>query len=156
MEIRVFKSDREKALNTDFMDYLSNEGIIWERSVAGTPEQNGFIERAGGVIITVARAMIADANLPKSLWPLAVSAAAYVLNRTPTMLPTGKTVVPWSEAMSAKATGAEPPRPNVANLRIFGCGAWVRIQKIPKKDKMAPRAQLGYLVGYVASNIWKI
>ncbi|KAJ5378332.1 uncharacterized protein N7496_005741 [Penicillium cataractarum] len=39
-----------------FVDYIAQEGIIWERSVAGTPEQNGFIERAGGVIILVARA----------------------------------------------------------------------------------------------------
>jgi hypothetical protein len=155
IQIRVFKSDREKPLSSEFLNYLFEEGIIWERSVVGTPEQNGFIERAGGVIIVVARAMLADANLPKSLWPLAVSAAAYVLNRTPTMLPSGKTVVPWTEAMSAKAPES-PIKPNVANLRIFGCGAWVRTQKIPKKDKMAPRAQLGYLVGYVASNIWKI
>jgi hypothetical protein len=32
----------------------------------------------------------------------------------------------------------------------------VRTQGITRKDKMAPRATLGYLVGYVASNIWRI
>jgi hypothetical protein len=35
--------------------------------VVGTPEQNGFIKRARGVIIVIARAMLANANLPKSL-----------------------------------------------------------------------------------------
>lgn len=65
IQIRVFKSDRQKALNTKFIEYLSEEGIIWERSVVGAPEQNGFIERAAGVIIVVARAMLVSANLPK-------------------------------------------------------------------------------------------
>lgn len=122
--------------------------------MVGTPEQNGFIERAGGVIIKVARALLIDANLPKTLWPLAVETAGYILNRTPTMLQDGQTVIPWVEAMSAKSE--EQIRPNLANLRIYGCAAWVRDRHLAKKDKMASRARLGYLVGYVASNIWKI
>jgi hypothetical protein len=35
--------------------------------VVGTPEQNGFIERASGIIITTARALIQESGLPKKL-----------------------------------------------------------------------------------------
>ncbi|KAJ6020318.1 hypothetical protein N7522_000393 [Penicillium canescens] len=47
-------------------------------------------------------------------------------------------------------------RPNLSNLRLYGCRAYVMRQGIAKSDKMEPRAEIGYLVGYVASNIWKI
>ncbi|KAJ5437742.1 uncharacterized protein N7458_008740 [Penicillium daleae] len=59
------------------------------------------------------------------------------------MLQDGQTVIPWVEAMSAKSE--EQIRPNLANLRIYGCAAWVRDRHLAKKDKMASRAQLGYL-----------
>ena len=47
-------------------------------------------------------------------------------------------------------------KPNLANLRVFGCRAYVRDAKVPKGRKMAPRAWIGYMVGFVASNIWQI
>ncbi|KAJ5461239.1 uncharacterized protein N7458_002791 [Penicillium daleae] len=110
----VFKSDREPTLGDSFMRWIEEEGIVWETSVVGIPEQNGFIERAGGVIIKVARGLLLDSNLPKTLWPLAVKAAGYIINRTLTMLQDGRTVILWVEAMSAKAQG--PIRPNLSNL----------------------------------------
>jgi hypothetical protein len=45
---------------------------------------------------------------------------------------------------------------NLANLRVYGCRAYICCEGIPKLDKMAPRAWVGYLVSYTASNIWKI
>jgi hypothetical protein len=32
----------------------------------------------------------------------------------------------------------------------------MRINKIPRLAKLAPRAAIGYLVGYEAHNIWRI
>ena len=83
-------------------------------------------------------------------------AAVYILNRTPTVLADHQVIIPWVEAMrAALPEGTPPPRANVANLRLCGCLAYVRNQKIPRLDKMEPRAETGYLVGYTASNIWK-
>jgi hypothetical protein len=41
---------------------------------------------------------------------------------------------------------------------VYGCRAYVTFhkEKIPKSKKLDPRAWVGYLVGYTASNIWKI
>ncbi|KAF7180240.1 hypothetical protein CNMCM7691_009407 [Aspergillus felis] len=47
-------------------------------------------------------------------------------------------------------------KPSLANLRVYGCRAYVRQHTIPKIKKLDPRAWVGYLIGYTASNIWKI
>lgn len=47
-------------------------------------------------------------------------------------------------------------RLNLANVKLYGCKAYVRIQGIANSDKMAARAEIAYLVGFVASNIWKV
>ena len=41
-------------------------------------------------------------------------------------------------------------------MKLFGSRAYTRIHNIPKKQKMKPRAFIGYLVGYRASNIWRV
>jgi hypothetical protein len=66
MDLRVFKSDNERSLTDNFKKYYEDLGIILEFSVVGSPEQNGFMERAGGFIIAVAGALIEDAGLPKT------------------------------------------------------------------------------------------
>jgi hypothetical protein len=47
-------------------------------------------------------------------------------------------------------------KPNLANLRVYGCRVYIHHEGILKLDKMAPQAWVGYLIGYTASNIWKI
>lgn len=152
LPIRAFRYDNELSAGRTVEDFLSNEGFIIEHSVVGTPEQNGFAERSGGVVITVARTLIADAGLPKNLWPEAVRAAVWIINRSPTKLPDGRWIVPYQEAF----LNEPQQRANLANLRIFGCRAYVRKQAIPNAAKMEPRAEIGYLVGYEASNIWRV
>jgi hypothetical protein len=102
MNIRVFKSDQERSFGLAIPQFCEEEGISCEFSVTGTPEQNGFAERAGGIIISTARALILDSGLPKNLWPEAVSTAVYLINRMPTTLSNGQVVIPWLEAMMNK------------------------------------------------------
>lgn len=45
---------------------------------------------------------------------------------------------------------------NLANLRVYGPLLYCRIRNIPKLQKTAPRAEIGFLVDYVASNVWRI
>jgi hypothetical protein len=100
----------------------------------------------------MARALISDAGLPKNLWPEAVKTAVWIINRSPTKLLNGQWIVPYQEAF----LNQPQQRINLANLRIFGCRAYMRKQGIPNAAKMEPRAEIGYLVGYEASNIWRV
>lgn len=84
-----------------------------------------------------------------------MKAAVYIINRSPTKLPDGRWIIPWSEASEIDENKPKP-RPNLANLRVYGCKAYVRRHGLPRAEKMQERAEIGYLVGYTASNIWRV
>ncbi|EED23209.1 hypothetical protein TSTA_066560 [Talaromyces stipitatus ATCC 10500] len=46
-------------------------------------------------------------------------------------------------------------KPYIGNLYLLGSKAYIRIDT-KKSEKMEPRAQIGYLVGYESHNIWLI
>ncbi|OQE49847.1 hypothetical protein PENNAL_c0534G08755 [Penicillium nalgiovense] len=115
---------------------------------------NSYAERSGGVIVLASRSLLQDSLLPRSLWPEAVHAAVYILNRSPTRLPDGRWIIPQQE-FHRLGTGIQIPI-NLSNLRIYGCRTYVRIQGIPQSDKMHPRAEIGYLTGYKTTNVWRV
>ena len=49
-------------------------------------------------------------------------------------------------------------KPDISNLKIVGCRAYVHIPKEKRQisAKLAERAWIGYLVGFEAHNIWRI
>lgn len=160
-KVAIFKMDGERALGKNVYTFCKMEGIAWTESLPYMPEQNGPAERVGKAIAERARTLIVDGKIPKSLWPEAFNAAVHILNRTPTrILKEGgghEWIIPI-QRMYALTTG-EHMRPNLANLRLYGCRAYVKLsekEQGSKRDKMAPRATVGYLVGFVASNIWRI
>jgi hypothetical protein len=61
-----------------------------------------------------------------------------------------------THSSSTGPSGVPNPKPNIAYLRIYSCRAYPLIHKIPKKQKLRLRAQIGYLVGYDSSNIFRI
>lgn len=144
--VKIYRSDNERTLGGEFQHLISIEGILHETPPRGHPMQNGPAERSGGVIIRKARSLLINARLPLDLWPLAFKAAMFLLNRSPIRALNWKT--PY-EILHGK-------QPNLANLYTFGCRAYMRNQDLKNTEKVAPRALIGYLVGYKASNIWQI
>src|SRR5262245_10872405 len=47
-------------------------------------------------------------------------------------------------------------QPSIAHLRTYGCRAYALRQRIPAGEKLTPRALIGYLVGYDATNVYRI
>ncbi|KAJ5771802.1 hypothetical protein N7520_002331 [Penicillium odoratum] len=164
LPIKVFHSDNERSVDESILLLIKQLGCVHTFTVPYTPEMNGPGERAGGVIILRARALLKEGKLPDKLWPEAVKAAVYLLNRTPTRLEDGTWIVPWDEArrfigfnQGTEGTPVNTPtKTSLANIKLYGSLAYCRIPNIPKLDKMKSRAEIGYLVGYVASNIWQI
>ncbi|CAG8897455.1 unnamed protein product [Penicillium nalgiovense] len=160
VRIKVFHYDNERSAGNEVENMIEAEGCIVEHSPPETPEMNGPAERSGGVIIRMARVLINEnPDLPKTLWPEAVYASAYILNRIPTKLSNGKWVIPWMELMKLAAPdGIKDQRINLSNLRVYSCLAYSRIldSKRTQSDKMAPRAEIGFLVGYVSKNLYRV
>ena len=144
--IRFMRLDGERALGNEFEDYIKDKGITVERTAMDTPAQNGNAERAGGIITTVARAIRIYDILPANLWPEAFRTVGYLLNRL--LMRRIKWKTPFEELMGR--------RPDLAYLYLFGCKAYSLIHKIPRKQKLEPRASIGYLVGYDSTNIFRI
>lgn len=158
IKIYVLFSDNERSIDAETVAHILQMGIQYENSPAYHPEMNRPSERSGGVIITMTRGLLLGANLPMHLWPYAARTAVYLLNRLTTYV-NGKAIIPLHEVRRQTAASSlenAPPKVDMSNIRVYGCAAYARIQNLPKIDKLSSRAKLGYLVGYIASNIWQI
>ena len=68
-------------IDEGFSEYCAAQGIRMEKTIPGTPQQNGVAERMNRTLNKRARSMRLHAGLPKTFWADAVSIAAYLLNR---------------------------------------------------------------------------
>lgn len=137
--IKTLRSDRGgEYMSNEFSDYLKSNGIQHQVTVRCTPEQNGVSERYNRTVCESARAMIIDAQLPKSFWAEAVSTAVYVRNRLPTtshQLPS----TPYELWNGHK--------PDIGNLRVFGSLAYAHIPD-ELRQKLDAKAEAMVHVGY--------
>jgi hypothetical protein len=143
--VQCVRLDNESGLQAAFHNFMDMRGIRVERSAPDTPQQNGHAERSGSMIVAKARSLSIESRLPRDLWPELILTAVYILNRTPVKALAWKT--PYEIVYKTA--------PDLSNLRVIGSKAWVLITN-KKLEKLAPRAIVGYLVGYEASNIWRI
>ncbi|EFZ03308.2 Integrase, catalytic core [Metarhizium robertsii ARSEF 23] len=146
---RYIQSDGEKGLGKKWKDFIIMKGITFNPSPPDTPDQNGLAERSGGVIMTIARKLRIQGNLPQNLWPYIVAHATRLLNRIPVQRKHWQT--PFEMVHGRK--------PNLSHLKIIGSLAYVLIKskKIrPARAKLQENALMGWLVGLEATNIYKI
>lgn len=90
--------------------------------------------------------MRVHANLPATLGCESAKAAAIILNLTLKRKLGWRT--PYEMVYKVK--------PNVTHLYVFGCRVYLLRKNIPRLEKLAPRAYIGYLVGYNSTNIYRI
>ena len=120
-KIKVLRDDKGgEYMSNEMAQYLKEHGIQREHTVRATPQQNGAAERGNRVMAEGVTCMLSEAKLPPSFWGEALSTFVYVRNRLPTAsLPSNKT--PYEVAFGKK--------PSLQHLRVFGCRAYVMIQK---------------------------
>ena len=118
-------------LSTELQNYLKEKGIRHQLTVPHSPQQNGVAERMNRTLVESARSMVAHAALSNIFWAEAISTAAYVRNRLPTM------------ALKENETPCERwygRKPDVSHFRVFGCMAYAHVpdnerRKLDKKSK---------------------
>jgi len=179
--ICIFRSDNESAVitpeqyattrKTEFEAWAEKEGITLEHPPTETHESNGRPERAGQEIINKGNAMLLSAKLPSNLWPETTKAAAYLYNLSPRpangMKSPNETLLQWFR----KDLSIHNPsllegtltdlRPDWSGIYAYGCRAYALEKEREANQKRLfykthPRAHIGYLVGYRASNIYRV
>ena len=86
-------------------------------------------------------------------------AIVYVTNRTATSLLDGKTPLQYLLELTTEDDDVDADfTQSVAHLRVLGCKTYVIIQKEVRvvSQKLAPRAQVGILVGYEGKHIYQV
>jgi hypothetical protein len=125
---------------------LEENGIRHERS---PPNHHVYlIERVNRTIQEMARCMLMHADLPARFWAEAVAAATYTLNRLPCK--------PYNIDLTRfEAYFGE--KPDVSNLRTFGCHCWVRSYDVALKI-WSNRAERYRFIGYNLDSplTWKV
>jgi hypothetical protein len=150
--VRTIKLDNDRSLGDEFTAWRNEEGIQVEFSPKYTPEPNGDIERSGKTLIVRARCLKEESGLPEQLWPEMYAAAAYLLNRSPVESLGWKTPIGFLE----ERLHVKEPQPLISHLVSYGCRGYVFIYNQPKLDRQEPRANIGYLVGYESTNIFRL
>lgn len=152
IKVRQIHGDQDTVTHSkDFKQFIENKGIRFTASAPYTPQQNGPAERAGGLLTQFARALKIDSGLPDSLWVELYLTAAHIINLTPT-----KSLGWENPTQQLYKVNNRKDLPDISHLRIVGSKAYVRIPTTNKGDKINSRAKIGWLIGFEATNIWRI
>ena len=136
--IECLHSDRGgEYMDTEFVNFLEQNGTNWKLTVHDTPEENGVSERLNRTLMEKVRALLVASGLPLFLWGEALFHAVWLKNRTSTKALGGKT--PF-EALHKEV-------PDLQDLPEWGCNVWVHDRKT---GKIATRAKAARWVGYDA------
>ena len=137
--IKILRSDNgTEYIDKSFRAFLDDNGILFQTTCVGTPQQNGVAERKNRHLAEVARSLLFTMNAPKYLWGEAILTAAYLINRMPSSVLNFKTPI---ECL--------PSHFHVTNLppRVFGCVCFVHALH-PSGGKFGPKAHKCVFIGY--------
>jgi transposase InsO family protein len=137
-KVKALRSDNGGEYTSKVLDgFLQEKGIVHEFSLPYTPQQNGVAERLNRTLLDKAIPMLEQSGLPLKHWGDAISTANYIRNISPTAASTA--VTPYQAFFGNK--------PNVSNLRVFGCRAFV-LTPSHARTKLEARAKPGVFIGY--------
>ena len=136
--VKVLRSDNGgEYCSGAFTEYLKQQGIRHQTTVPYSPAQNGLAERINRTLVETARSMMHHASVPTQFWAEATNTALYLKDRSPCVALKDKT--PYQCMFNEK--------PDVSNLKVFGCTAFVHIPPRSRK-KFVAKSKKMIFVGY--------
>ena len=79
--VRIRSDHGREFENTKLATFYNDQGTHQKFSSPKTPQQNGIVEWKNRVVQEMARVMLRNKKLPKSLWGEAVNTTCHTLNR---------------------------------------------------------------------------
>ncbi|GJY15095.1 retrovirus-related pol polyprotein from transposon TNT 1-94 [Tanacetum coccineum] len=129
-----FKNEKLRA-------FYAKLGIVYQTSIARTPQQNGVVERQNCTLVKAARTMLIFSKALEFLWAEAIATACFTQNRS--IVHTRYNKTPYELIQGRK--------PNIQYYHVFGSLCY------PTNDcddlgKMKPKANIGIFIGYFESS----
>jgi hypothetical protein len=128
---------KSKGLRT----FLKELGINTLTSASHMHQQNGRAERFIRTIVEKAQAIRLEACIPQNWWEFAVNYTVHVYNRTPLKHSSNDYKTPFERLHRTK--------PDVAHIRVFGCGAYVFLPEDVRSNNLSPRSEIMTFIGIV-------
>ena len=126
-KVKRFRCDNGTEFSSNvYRNLLIEKGIKQEFSCPNSPMQNGTAERGWRTLFSMARCMLADSKLPKSMWSYAVRMAAYIRNRCYS----NRTKCTLFELFVSK-------KPDLSKMHKFGIKCYAYVQNPKKLDDRA-------------------
>ncbi len=132
---RLYTDRGSEYLKHHMKQFCDSKGIVHEKSVPYTPQENGKAERLNETLNDIVRAMLIQYNLYAPLWSYAMVYATLIKNCT---LASRLNITPY-QAMWGKV-------PDVSSFRTFGCKVYARIPE-QKRKKLDWKSMLGVYLG---------
>uniref|UniRef100_H3H842 Integrase catalytic domain-containing protein n=1 Tax=Phytophthora ramorum TaxID=164328 RepID=H3H842_PHYRM len=137
--VQTLRSDNGGEYTSGAMaKFCADRGIVQKFTPPYTPQLNGVAERMNRTLVECARCMLEHAGLPKTYWGEAVMTATFLRNRCPTR------AIGHDKSPHQVWTGKKPL---LANLKVFGCHAYVHVPKA-KRTKFDARSVRCRFLGY--------
>ncbi|RVX15044.1 Retrovirus-related Pol polyprotein from transposon TNT 1-94 [Vitis vinifera] len=138
LKVKCLRSDNGgEYIDGGFSEYCAAQGIRMEKTIPGTPQQNGVAERMNRTLNERARSMRLHAGLPKTFWADAVSTAAYLINRGPS--------VPMEFRLPEEVWSGKEVK--FSHLKVFGCVSYVHIDS-DARSKLDAKSKICFFIGY--------
>lgn len=132
---RIKSDNGREYVNKSLIDWAKLKGIEMNYTIPYSPQMNGTAERLNRTIMEKARALLTEFKMKKEMWGEAVRTATYLLNRSPTKVLIKTPYEMW-----------KGEKPNLKNLKLFGCTAYAKI--LGPLKKLDDRSKKYRFVGY--------
>nr|GEW66332.1 RNA-directed DNA polymerase, eukaryota, reverse transcriptase zinc-binding domain protein [Tanacetum cinerariifolium] len=137
-QVRVIRTDKgTEFLNQTLHAYIAVEGILYQTSVARTPEQNGIVKRRNRTLVEAARTMLSAAKVPLFFWAEAIATTCFTQNYS--------LVIPRHEKTPYHIINDQ--KPSVKFFHIFGSLCYI-VRNGENLDKMKEKGDECIFVGY--------
>src|SRR4051812_32522015 len=124
-------------MSNAFTKFTTDAGIVRQHTVRNRPQENGVAERANRVLGERITSMLQESKLPNYFWGDCLATLVHIWNMSPTS--TVKNATPYELWFKKK--------PNVSHLRVWGCTAYVHIQR-DKRRSLGSHMEKCVFVGY--------